>query len=60
MHHRMAEEGIITRKELQKIVAEYYEPPGAKRKKKNCFSTPTAHLHSHKNKIEVSFLEKEG
>ena len=29
-------------------------------KKKNNFSTPTAHLHSHKNKIVVSFLEKEG
>ena len=33
MHHRMAEEGIITREELQKIVAEYYDPPRGKEKK---------------------------
>ncbi len=33
MHHRMAEEGIITREELQKIVSEYYDPPRGKEKK---------------------------
>ena len=27
MHHRIAEEGIIERAELQKIVQEYYDPP---------------------------------
>ena len=32
MHHRMAEGGIITREELQKIVAEYYDPPRGKEK----------------------------
>ena len=26
-HHRMAEEGLIPREELLKIVEEYYEPP---------------------------------
>ena len=27
MHHRLAEEGVIEREELQKIVQEYYDPP---------------------------------
>ena len=34
MHHRMAEEGIIEREYLQKIVLEYYDPPRGKDRKK--------------------------
>lgn len=33
MHHRMAEEGIIEREYLEKIVLEYYDPPRGKREK---------------------------
>lgn len=33
MHHRMAEEGIIEREYLQKIVQEYYDPPRGKSEK---------------------------
>lgn len=34
MHHRLAEEGVIEKEYLQKIVQEYYDPPRGKKEKK--------------------------
>lgn len=58
MHHKKAEQGIITREELLKMIKEKWPPPpGSPHHKNKFFSPPTAHSNSHNFKFSVSFLE---